>query len=119
MHYLTARFAEQCAAHAENVALAVSRHGPATEPEPERLHVSGIDSHRGGPVGLLRDLQDLYQLANLVDSTWTMIRQAAQGARDHDLIHTADECMPQITAQLSWLCTRMKVAAPQTLLVAP
>jgi hypothetical protein len=40
---------------------------------------AGLTTVRGGPVGLLRDLQDLYQLDNLVDSTWMLVGQAAHG----------------------------------------
>jgi hypothetical protein len=68
---------------------------------------------------MLRDLQDLYQLANLVDITWTVVGQAASGARDRDLLHVVQRCAPEISAQLAWLRMRMKAAAPQTLLVAP
>ena len=35
---------------------------------------------RSGPVGLLRDLQDLYLLASLVDITWTLVIQAGRPA---------------------------------------
>jgi len=118
VHYPTADFAAQCAAHADALAPVLARCNPATEAEPDRLHVEGADSHRAGPIGLLRDLQDLYQLATLVDSTWTLVRQAAQGARDRDLIQVTDRFVPQIAAQLDWLRMRMKAAAPQTLLVA-
>jgi len=92
VHDVTADFAAQCAAHADTLARVLARCDPATEAEPERLHVVGANSHRPGPIGLLRDLQDLYQLATLVDSTWTLVRQAAQGARDRDLIEVTNRC---------------------------
>lgn len=119
VHYMTAGFARQCAAHASDLAPVLARSGPPAEPEPERLHAQGLSSHRAGPIGLLRDLQDLYQLTSLVDITWTLVRQAGQGARDPDLLYVADRCAPQTTAQLAWLRMGMTAAAPQTLLVAP
>lgn len=119
VHYATAGFAAQCDVHADALGPVLARSEPAGEPAPERLHVTGVSQHRAGPVGLLRDLQDLYQLANLVDVTWTLIGQAAHGARDHDLLAVVDRCSPQTAAQLDWLRMRMKAAAPQTLLVAP
>lgn len=119
MHYMTACFADQCAGHAEALAPILTHSAPATEPEPDRLHVQVLGSHRAGAIGLLRDLQDLYQLGNLVDITWTLVGQAGHGARDQDLLHVVDRCAPQTTAQLAWLRMRMKAAAPQTLLVAP
>lgn len=69
-------------------------------------------------MGLLRDLQDLYQLANLIEVTWTLVGQAAYGARDPDLIDIVERCDRGTTAQLAWLRMRMRAAAPQTLLVA-
>jgi hypothetical protein len=86
--------------------------------EPERLHADGLGQVRSGPVGLLRDLQDLYVLASLVQSSWTVVEQAAQGARDRELIGIANSCSAGTSRQLTWLTTRIKAAAPQALLVA-
>lgn len=93
------------------------RHGDDVT-EPERLHADGVAEVRTGPVGLLRDLQDLHLLATLVDTTWTVVNQAAQGARDSELIEICQQCMGETTKQLKWLRTQMKVSAPQALLVA-
>ena len=87
--------------------------------EPERLHADGLAQVRSGPVGLLRDLQDLHVLATLVQTTWTVVYQAAQGLRDQDLQSAAEAASADTSRQLSWLNTRMKAAAPQALIVAP
>ncbi|GGS81463.1 hypothetical protein [Streptomyces badius] len=87
--------------------------------EPERLHAEGIGSVREGAVGLVRDLQDLCLLATLVQTSWTVVNQAAQGARDQELLKLAQQATNQTSRQLTWLNTRMKAAAPQALLVAP
>ncbi|PVC80081.1 hypothetical protein [Streptomyces sp. CS131] len=87
--------------------------------EPERLHADGIGTVREGAVGLLRDLQDLCLLATLVQTSWTVVNQAAQGARDLELLKLAQQASTQTSRQLTWLNTRMKAAAPQALLVAP
>ena len=73
---------------------------------------------RTGGLGLLRDLHDLYLMASEVDISWTLVGQAAQGARDKALFETVTSCEKQTTTQLQWLRTRMKQAAPQALLVA-
>jgi hypothetical protein len=52
---------------------------------------------RGGGLGLLRDLHDLYLMATECEVTGTLVAQAGQ---------------------LRWLRTRMKQAAPQALVVA-
>ncbi len=57
-------------------------------------------------------------MANFCDITWTMIGQAAQGARDTELLEVVNSCEGQTSTQIKWLMTRMEQAAPQTLLVA-
>ena len=73
---------------------------------------------RTGPVGLLRDLQDLHLLANLVLTSWTVIQQAAQGLRDDELVEVASGSSGETSRQLAWLTTRMKSVAPQALIVS-
>ena len=58
-------------------------------------------------------------LATLVQTTWTVIAQGAQGLRDRELLDVAREANAQTSRQLTWLNTRMKGAAPQALIVAP
>ncbi|MFD1829411.1 MULTISPECIES: hypothetical protein [Streptomyces] len=94
------------------------RHGDDVE-EPERLYADGLGEVRKGPVGLLRDLQDLHVLATLVQTTWTAVAQAAQGVRDRELLELAHTSQAETGRQLSWLTTRLKAAAPQALIVAP
>lgn len=118
VHCTCQRFAADCADHAESLRPFLTRYDHPRDREPERLHPPGLSAARSGPVGLLRDLQDLYQLGNLVEITWALVGQAAQGARDLDLIDVAAESERELTAQIAWLRMRMRAAAPQTLLVA-
>lgn len=69
-------------------------------------------------MGLLRDLHDLYLMACECDISWTIVGQAAQGARDEDLLGVVTACEEETAIQLKWLRTRMKQAAPQALVVA-
>jgi len=110
--------AKQCDAHAEKLKPFVDRYGEQREEEPERLYHELFDEIRSGSFGLLRDLHDLYVMANFCDITWTMIGQAAQGAHDRELLEVVNACEAQTATQIKWLKTRMKQAAPQTLLVA-
>jgi hypothetical protein len=71
----------------------------------------------GGPLGL-RDLQDLCLMAAECDISWTVIGQAAQGVREHDLYAVVKNCEGETATQLKWLRTRMKEAAPQALVAA-
>jgi hypothetical protein len=105
--------------HRLRLAPVVERYGEDRVDEPERLHATGLAEVRSGPVGLLRDLQDLHVLAGLVQTTWTVVAQAAQGLRDRELLEVATAANAQTSRQLSWLNTRVKAAAPQALLVDP
>jgi hypothetical protein len=95
------------------------RYGEEDVEEPERLHADALTKTRTGGVGLLRDLQDLYLLAALLQTTWTVLEQAAQGARDEDLLQLSTDALTQVGRTMSWLTTHLKVASPQILLVGP
>jgi hypothetical protein len=71
----------------------------------------GTDGQPSSCLGLLRDLHDLYLMACEVDISWTVIGQAAQGARDPELLATVTTCDRDTAIQLAWLRTRMKAAA--------
>jgi hypothetical protein len=106
--------------HRRRLAPVVERYGEQDDvDEPERLRASGLAEVREGEVGLLRDLQDLHVLASLVQTTWTVLAQAAQGVRDPELLEVANASNAETSRQLTWLNTRMKQAAPQALIVAP
>jgi hypothetical protein len=111
--------AEWSEANRAALAPIIERYGEADVEEPERLHAAGLAGTREGEVGLLRDLQDLHVLASLVQTTWTVVGQGAQGLRDKELLAVAEHANGQTSRQLTWLNTRMKSAAPQALIVAP
>jgi hypothetical protein len=111
--------AEMSDQHRADLAPMVQRYGEDDIEEPERLHAEGLAQAREGEIGLLRDLQDLHVLATLVQTTWTVIAQGAQGLRDPDLLRVATTANAETSRQLTWLSTRMKTAAPQALIVAP
>lgn len=109
--------AQECDAHAEQLAPFVERYGQEAPEEPDRLHSEIFDGSRDGGLGLLRDLQDLYLMATECDITWTLVGQAAQGARDAELLEVVNGCEGETATQLQWIKTRMKQAAPQALVV--
>ena len=97
----------------------MERYGEEKQEEPERLHAQGLAETRGGPLGLLRDLHDLYLLASFVDMASMMVEQAAAGLRDRQLLFVVGQCRSKTAVQLDWLRTRMKQAAPQALVAGP
>lgn len=120
VHHTCRMLADWSDANRDALAPIVERYGEADDvDEPERLHAAGLAQTREGEIGLLRDLQDLHVLASLVQTTWTVIAQGAQGLRDPELLEVAQSANAQTSRQLTWLNTRMKTAAPQALIVAP
>lgn len=106
--------------HRANLTAAIERYGKQDQvDEPKRLRAAGLAEVRDGEVGLLRDLQDLHLLATLVQTTWTVIVQAAQGLHDRDLLDIATSSNADTSRQLTWLNTRMKATAPQALIITP
>src|SRR3954453_3144937 len=116
--FLCRKLARQCDAYAEELAPFAKRYGEDATDEPERLHSELFSGAREGPIGLLRDLQDLYLMACECDVTWTLVGQAAEGARDEDLLGVVQRSEGETSIQMKWLKTRMKQAAPQALVVA-
>jgi DNA-binding transcriptional regulator YbjK len=96
------RLARQCDAHAEQLEPITARYGEGEPAEPD----------------LIADLHDLYRQACHCDMAWTLLGQAAQGARDRELLEVVQGCEGETEIQLKWLRTRMKQAAPQALVVA-
>ena len=58
-------------------------------------------------------------MAALLQTTWTVLDQAAQGARDAELHQIAQDATTQVTRTTTWLTTHLKAASPQVLLVGP
>jgi hypothetical protein len=116
--HVAQRLAGECEEHAERLQPFADRYGEEAPEEPERLHSDLFAGAREGPLGLLRDLHDLYVMGAEVDMSWTVIAQAAQGARDSELLEAVQACEKQTATQMDWLRTQMKLAAPQALVVA-
>jgi hypothetical protein len=64
---------------------------------------------------LLRDLRELYLMAEEANIHWLALGQVAQAVRDHDLLDEVSDLHKQTLTQIKWLKTRIKEAAPQVL----
>jgi hypothetical protein len=119
VYWLCRSLADQCDRHMDALTPMIERYGEVdADDEPERLHADGLSETRSGPLGLLRDLQDLHLLATMVDVTWSLTGQVARGLRDEQLLAIVVDCEKETAVQLDWLTTRMSQAAPQALIVA-
>lgn len=119
VHRTCHTLARECDSHRAALGPARERYGQEPEGlEPDRLGTRVLAEPRSGPIGLLRDLQDLYTQAAFAELTWTLLRQAAAALRDRELLVTAERCAQQTAAQQAWVRTRLKQAAPQAIVVA-
>ncbi len=64
---------------------------------------------------LLLDLRELHVLASGTSLDWVALGQAAQAARDTELLGTVTSCHPETLRTLKWTTYRVKEAAPQVL----
>jgi hypothetical protein len=97
----------------------VAKYKDEKDKEPDRLTQTLLKDTRKGGLALLRDLHDLYLIASEVEVCCVILKQGADGLRDEDLMAACEEVERQTKRQKLWLLTRMKSAAPQTLIVAP
>ena len=110
--------AAQCDAHEQALRPVLDRYGERPDDGPDRLHVEAVTTTRTGPLGLLRDLQDLQLLTQMVQTTYALVQQAAFALRDEELLAVIRRCSGETSTQVAWENTRMKQAAPQALVVA-
>jgi hypothetical protein len=114
----TLLLAKQAEAHVRRLQPAVERYGEQPDDEPDRLHAVALPEPRSGPLGLLRDLQDVHLMATFVDATYKLVKQAALALRDEELLEAIAACEGETAIQVDWLAMRASVSAPQALLVA-
>jgi hypothetical protein len=96
----------------------VKKYGEEKNKEPDRLKKTLFKKPRTGSMGLLRDLQDLWLMTNEAEVCSTILQQAALGLRDKELEAVCVDINAYSKRQISWLLTRMKTLAPQTLIAA-
>jgi hypothetical protein len=64
---------------------------------------------------LLQDLRRLHLCAAAASLDWVALGQAAQAAKDTELLETVTACHPETLRTLKWTTYRVKEAAPQVL----
>lgn len=103
--------------HTEALDRLISIYGEKKDSEAEQIRSSLFQGPRAGGFGLLRDLHDLYLLANEAHLCWMILLQAGQALRDKELEAACLKLGGETDGQISWLQTRIKQAAPQALIV--
>ena len=93
-------------------------YGEEKDKEPDRLKSILFVKPRSGSMGLLRDLHDLWLMSNEAELCCLVLKMAAMGLGDEALLTVCNTMEKQTKRQTAWLLTRIKSAAPQTLIAA-
>jgi ferredoxin-nitrate reductase len=104
-------------ASGERLAPLIGRYGSRRGREPKRLREALLEPGRMGGFGMLRDLHDLWMMAEESLVILTILHQAAKALRDADLLDVVTAVAETNSRQAAWLLTRIKRAAPQALIV--
>lgn len=127
LFHLCHTLAKQCEGQAAALAPHAERHaGEVDEVEEEGRReslLSGLRRATAAAVGrspmtgllLLRDLRQLHLAIEEAAMLWLIVGQAAQAARDRDLLTLVEQSREEITHHLMWVTTRIKETAPQAL----
>ena len=104
--------------HVEDIKRLVDRYSEEKSDEPDRLKQTLFEQPRTGSLALVRDLHDLWLLANEIHLCYIILLQAARALRDLEMEKICQQFDEQTDRQILWLLTRIKQAAPQALVVA-
>jgi ferredoxin-nitrate reductase len=114
---MTRKMSQWCKANVERLAPLAERYGSRRGREPRRLRKALFEAGRVGGFGVLRDLHDLWILAQESHLVVTVLRQAGKALRDENLLSVVGEVAGKNERQSAWLLTRIKQTAPQALVV--
>jgi hypothetical protein len=128
--YMCHTLANQCDMHAEWIRAIAERFGKGlSEPSGDggmRNVFAGMRHKTSEMLGrrpeagllLLRDLRQLYLMAEESNIHWLTLGQVAQALRDKPLLDDVSRLHKETLSQIKWLKTRIKESSPQALVVA-
>ena len=129
LYHLGHTLAKQCEQHAQQLRPFAERYAAPREHEPHDGHawsdtlerirhkLSELIARQPTGILLLNDLRHVFLTAQDAGVLWVMVAQAAQAIRDPELLQLCTACHTDTQAQMHWLLTRIKTAAPQALTV--
>lgn len=112
------RHLEQLARHGRHYGLRLSA-------DPHTGAITGfVQSRMSGPLrrrpepglALLADLRRIHRLAAGVSLNWELLAQAAQAAKDSELLSVTSRCHPETLRQMRWANAMLKELSPQVLM---
>ncbi|MCW7947279.1 hypothetical protein AAW14_36350 [Streptomyces hygroscopicus] len=126
-HYPCLTLAQKCDTHATRIREMADRYAKdLSEPHQSHTVAAAADAirhktsellghHPQSGLLLLRDLRQLYVMAQAVGVHWILLGQVAQAIRDASLFDEVTALHKETLTQVKWLTTRLKDAAPQAL----
>jgi hypothetical protein len=127
VYYNGHKLAQQCRDHMDEIRLHADRYdeqlAPSDDPDTldsllgffRRTNSELLGRREETGLLLLRDLRQLYLLAQEVAIDWVVVGQCAQAARDRDLLALTTQLHEETFTQIKWIKTKLKEAAPQVL----
>jgi hypothetical protein len=123
--YVARDIARWSGRHVTELARIGADHGLDLDPEPagepgvlEKVQQATSDllGRRSEPgLLLLADLRHVHREAAGVSLDWELLAQAAQGARQRELLRLAERCHPETLRQMRWANAKLKESATQVL----
>jgi hypothetical protein len=125
--HIANRLSRQCQDHMDEIRAHAARYDAQLAPteDPDTLdNLMGFVRRKNAEllgrreeVGmlLLRDLRQLYLLAQEVAIDWVLVGQCAQAARDRDLLELTTHLHEETVTQIKWIKTKLKQSSPQVL----
>ncbi len=118
VHVVAMMLATECEELSQQLADLAGVYSIFPEVDPDPIQIHPVTRARTGPLGLLRDLQELHTLADHVAVTSAMVRQAALTLDDRQLAGISSACRDRAHVQMEWLRTELDRAAPQALIAS-
>lgn len=124
IYHLTRDFVRWSQRHVELLAEAGQRYDVNLDADPaesgplETVREKAAELLGGRPeIGLLllRDLRQLHMDLVGLSVDWEILAQAAQGAKDADLLSVAQSCHPDTLREARWTNAMIKVVSPQVI----
>lgn len=126
VYYVARDLAEWSGEHVRLLAAAGKAYEVELDPEPEgeftvmeriRDKTAEVVGRRPEPaLLLLRDLREIYMKAAGVSIDWEILAQAAQGAKQMELLELAKTCHPETLRQMRWADSKLKISSTQALI---
>ena len=91
----------------------VARYDETKQEEPADLHRALFHGPRGGGLGLVRDLHDVWVLTQEVQLAYELLAKAALALRDEEMESTLGRVSTRTRRQADWNRTRIDHAAPR------